>query len=168
MAQSMMSKFYPLFYTWMLWQSELRQPSSAPHHSLLLLPDWRQRIHPNSTTLNLDIFYSYYFISYNLSAFLRASLHFWCSVSPSTLWVWLCSWRAVWGPTHDSLFPAGQLLGHMCCLHRPKKKSKEVFIFFKCTTSVNWQNSAMCSLLATYRQKWNVLVSYLSGWTIKK
>lgn len=54
-VKSVIWKFYLLFYTWMLWQSELHQPSSAPHRSLLLLPDWRQRISPNSTTVNLDI-----------------------------------------------------------------------------------------------------------------
>lgn len=36
--ESSISDLYPLTCTWMQWPSEHRQPSSAPHHSLLLPP----------------------------------------------------------------------------------------------------------------------------------
>lgn len=52
-----------------------------------------------------------------------------CAVSPSTFWVSRCSWQEVWGPRHDSLFPAGQLPGHTCWLHQATKRSKQVLSY---------------------------------------
>lgn len=108
--ESTICDLYPLICTWMQWPSEHRQPSSAPHHSLLLPPGRERRIKVGWSEL--------------ISTEIQESKPESFCVSPSVLWAWLCSWQEAAGPTRDSLSPAGQL---PCRIHLHLAKKAKIY-----------------------------------------
>ncbi len=100
----------------------------------------------------------------------------WYAVSPSILWVWLCSWQEVWGPTHDSLSPAGQFPGHMRLHQAKERKNKILFSFFKiyfyvfCIRQL-FDRILLCVIWSPHRQKprkGNVCLNEQENWVSLK